>query len=85
MGTKVNLNTAFHPQMDGQAKHTIQTLEDILRACIIDFKVNWDKHLPLVEFSYNNSYHLSISMAPFEALYGRRCRSLIGWFEVCES
>ncbi|WMV18705.1 hypothetical protein MTR67_012090 [Solanum verrucosum] len=69
---------------DGQAERTIQTLEDMLRACVIDFKGNWDDHLPLIEFSYNNSYHSSIAMAPFEALYGRRCRSPIGWFEVGE-
>ena len=71
--------------MDGQAKCTIQTLEDILRAFIVDFKGNWDKHLPLVEFSYNNSYHSSIVMSPNESLYGRRFRSPIGCFEVGES
>ena len=62
----------------------MQTLEDMLRACIIDFKGHWDKHLPLVEFAYNNSYHSFIFMAPYEALYGRRCRSHIGWFEMRE-
>ena len=56
----------------------------MLRACFIDFKGNWDKHLPSVEFAYNNSFHSSISMAPYEALYGRSCRSPIGWFEVGE-
>ena len=66
--------------MDGQAEPNIQTLEDMLRAFIIDFKGNWDKHLPLVEFAYNNIFHVSISMALFEALYGRRCRSPIGFF-----
>ena len=80
----VKLSTAFHPQTDGQAKHTKQTLEDILRECIIDFKENWDKHLSVVEFAYNNSFHLSISIGPYESLYGRRCRSPIGWFEVGE-
>ncbi|WMV23522.1 hypothetical protein MTR67_016913, partial [Solanum verrucosum] len=85
LGSKVNLSTAFHPQTDGQAERTIQTLEDILRACVIDFKGNWDDHLPLIEFAYNNSYHSSIQMAPYEALYGRRCRSPIGWFEVGEA
>jgi len=84
LGTQVKLSTAFHPQTDGQAERTIQTLEDMLRACVIDFKGNWDDHLPLIEFSYNNSYHSSIVMAPFEALYGRRCRSPVGWFEVGE-
>ena len=54
----------------------------MLMACIIVFKGSWDRHLPLVEFSYNNCFHSSISMAPYEALYGRRCRSPIGWFEV---
>ncbi|WMV25944.1 hypothetical protein MTR67_019329 [Solanum verrucosum] len=70
--------------VDGQAELIIQTLEDMLRACMIDFKGNWDDHLPLTEFSYNNNYHSSILMAPYEALYGRRCRSPIGWFEVGE-
>ena len=82
LGTKVKLSTAFHPQMDSQAEHTIQTLEDMLRDCIIDFKGNWDKHLSLIEVSYNNTYHSSISMAPYEAFYGRICRSPIGWFKV---
>ena len=68
--------------MDGQAEHTIQTLEDMIRSCSINFKGNWDKHLYLVDFTYKNSFHSSISMAPYEALYGRRCRSPIGWFEV---
>ncbi|KAH0636086.1 hypothetical protein KY289_036001 [Solanum tuberosum] len=85
LGTQVNLSTAFHPQTDGQAEHTIQTLEDMLRACVIDFKGSWDDHLPLIEFAYNNSYHSSIQMAPYEALYGRRCRFPVGWFEVGEA
>ena len=82
LGTLVKLSTAFHPQTDGQAERTIQTLEDMLRACVIEFRGNWDDHLPLIEFSYNNSYHSSIGMAPFEELYGRRCRYPVGWFEV---
>ncbi|WMV29487.1 hypothetical protein MTR67_022872 [Solanum verrucosum] len=69
LGTRVKFSTAFQPQTDGQAERTIQTLEDILRACVIDFKCNWDDHLSLIEFAYNNSYHSSIGMAPFEALY----------------
>ena len=77
--------TAFHAQNDRQLECIIQTLEDMLKACVIDFKGSWDDHLPLIEFSYNNSYHSSIGMAPFEALYGRRCRSPVGWFEVGES
>ncbi|GJS88248.1 putative reverse transcriptase domain-containing protein [Tanacetum coccineum] len=70
LGTQLDMSTAYHPQMDGQSKRTIQTLEDMLRACVIDFGKGWDRHLPLVEFSYNNSYHTSIKDAPFEALYG---------------
>ena len=81
----MNLSTAFHPQTDGQEERTIQTLEDMLRVCVIDFKGNWDDHLPLIEFAYNNNYHSSIQMAPYEALYGRRCKSPIGWFEFGEA
>ncbi|GKE80807.1 putative reverse transcriptase domain-containing protein, partial [Tanacetum coccineum] len=82
LGTDVNISTAYHPELDGQSERTIQTLEDMLRACVIDFGKSWDIHLSLVEFSYNNSYHSSIKAAPFEALYGRKCRSLICWSEV---
>ncbi|GKE23544.1 putative reverse transcriptase domain-containing protein [Tanacetum coccineum] len=70
---------------DGQSERTIQTLEDMLRACVLDFRKGWDRHLPLVEFSYNNSYHTNIKAAPFEALYGRKCRSPICWAEVGDS
>ncbi|GJU98102.1 putative reverse transcriptase domain-containing protein [Tanacetum coccineum] len=84
LGTRVDLSTAYHPQMDGQSERTIQTLEDMLRACIIDFGGSWDVHLPLAEFSYNNSYHSSIRCAPFEALYGRKCRSPMLWAEIGE-
>ncbi|GJZ69040.1 putative reverse transcriptase domain-containing protein [Tanacetum coccineum] len=70
---------------DGQSKRTIQTLEDMLRACMIDFGIGWDNHLPLVEFSYNDSYHTSIKAAPFEALYGQKCRSSFCWTEVGDS
>ncbi|GKA09180.1 putative reverse transcriptase domain-containing protein [Tanacetum coccineum] len=76
------MSTAYHPQTDGQNERTIQTLEDMLRACVIDFRKGWDRHLPLVEFSYNNSYHTSIKAAPFEALYDRKYRSPICWAEV---
>nr|GEX29449.1 putative reverse transcriptase domain-containing protein [Tanacetum cinerariifolium] len=82
LGTQLNLSTAYHPKTDGQSERTIQTLEDMLRACAIDFGNSWDRHLPLVEFSYNNSYHASIKDAPFEELYGRKCRSLVCWSEV---
>ncbi|GJZ18758.1 putative reverse transcriptase domain-containing protein [Tanacetum coccineum] len=75
LGTQLDMSTAYHPKTDGQSKRTIQTLEDMLRACVIDFGKGWERHLPLVEFSYNNSYHASIKAAPFEALYGRKCRS----------
>ncbi|WMV38182.1 hypothetical protein MTR67_031567 [Solanum verrucosum] len=68
--------------MDVQSEKTIQVLEDMLRACVIDFGGHWDKFLPLCEFSYNKSYHCSIDMAPFEAFYGRGGRSPIGWFET---
>ncbi|KAJ9539016.1 hypothetical protein OSB04_031749 [Centaurea solstitialis] len=68
LGTRVDLSTAYHPQTDGQTERTIQTLEDMLRACVLEFGGSWDDHLPLVEFSYNNSYHASILCAPYEAL-----------------
>ncbi|GKC01148.1 putative reverse transcriptase domain-containing protein, partial [Tanacetum coccineum] len=77
LGTNLDMSTAYHPQTDGQSERTIQTLEDMLRACVIDFGSSWDRHFPLVEFSYNNSYHASIKAAPYEALYGRKCRSHI--------
>ncbi|GJV24040.1 putative reverse transcriptase domain-containing protein [Tanacetum coccineum] len=82
LGTQLDMSTAYHPQTDGQSERTIQTLEDMLRACVIDFGKGWDRHLPLVEFSYNNSYHTSIKAAPFEVLYGRKCRPPICWAEV---
>lgn len=82
LDTNLDMSTAYHPQTDGQSERTIQTLEDMLRACVIDFGSSWDRHLPLVEFSYNNSYHASIKAAPFEALYGRKCRSPVSWSEV---
>ncbi|GJS31497.1 putative reverse transcriptase domain-containing protein [Tanacetum coccineum] len=83
--TRLDMSTAYHPQTDGQSERTIQTLEDMLRACVMDFGGSWDTHLPLIEFSYNNSYHTSIKCAPFEALYGRKCRSPVIWTEVGES
>ena len=84
MGTKLSLSTAFHPQTDGQSERTIQILEDMLRACVLDFGGSWNKYLPLIEFSYNNSYQSTIEMAPYELLYGRRCRSPLHWDEVGE-
>ncbi|GKF03856.1 putative reverse transcriptase domain-containing protein, partial [Tanacetum coccineum] len=74
----------YHPQTDGQSERIIQTLENMLRACVLDFGESWDVYLLLVEFSYNNSYHSSVRCAPFEALYGRKCHSLIMWAEVRE-
>ncbi|GJU61413.1 putative reverse transcriptase domain-containing protein [Tanacetum coccineum] len=82
LGTNLDMSTAYHPETDGQSERTIQTLEDMLRACVIDFGSGWDKHLPLAEFSYNNSYHASIKATHFEALYGRKCRSPVCWSEV---
>ena len=78
------MSTASHPQTDGQSERTIQILEDMLRACILDLKGNWEEHLPLVEFAYNNSYQASIQMEPYEALYGRPFRSPVCWTEVGE-
>ncbi|GJV72946.1 putative reverse transcriptase domain-containing protein [Tanacetum coccineum] len=84
LGTNLDMSTAYHPQTDGQSERTIQTLEDILCACVIDFGKGWVNHFPLVEFSYNNIYHASIKAALFEALYGRKCRSPMCWAEVGE-
>ncbi|GJY49145.1 putative reverse transcriptase domain-containing protein [Tanacetum coccineum] len=84
LGTSLDMSTAYHPQIDGQSERTIQTLKDMLRACAIDFGKGWVNHLPLVEFSYNNSYHASIKATPFEALYGRKCCSPVYWAEAGE-
>ncbi|GJU02294.1 putative reverse transcriptase domain-containing protein [Tanacetum coccineum] len=84
LGTRLDISTAYHPQTDGQSERTIQTLEDMLRACVLDFEGSWDAYLSLVEFSYKNSYHSSVRCAPFEALYGRKCHSPIMWPEVRE-
>ena len=85
MGTQLSMSTAFHPQKDGQSERTIQILEDMLRACVLDLKGSREEHFPLVEFAYNNSYQASIQMAPYEALYRRPCRSPICWTEVGKS
>ncbi|WMV19554.1 hypothetical protein MTR67_012939 [Solanum verrucosum] len=82
LGTELAFSTTFHPQTNRQSERTIQVLEDMLRARVINFGGHWDKFLPLCEFSYNNSYHSSIDMTPFKAFYGRKCRSPIGWFEA---
>nr|GEX07023.1 hypothetical protein [Tanacetum cinerariifolium] len=80
--TRLDMSTTYHPETDGQSERTIQTLDDMLRACVLNFGKGRDKHLPLVEFSYNNSYHTSLKAASFEALYGCKCRSPICWAEV---
>nr|GFC08365.1 reverse transcriptase domain-containing protein [Tanacetum cinerariifolium] len=85
LGTQLDMSTTYHPKMDGQSERTIQTLEDMLRSCVNDFGGSWDRHFPLVEFLYNNSYHASIKDAPFAALYWRKCRSPVCWSEVGDS
>ena len=85
LGSQLRLRLAYHPQTDGQSERTIQSLEDLLRVCVLEQGGTWDSHLPLIEFTYNNSYHSSIGMAPFEALYGRRCRTPLCWYESGES
>ncbi|KAA3487114.1 Retrotransposable element Tf2 [Gossypium australe] len=84
LGTKLDFSTAFHPQSDGQSERVIQILEDMLRGCVIDFRGSWEGFLPLAEFAYNNSYQSSIQMAPYEALYGRKCRTPTCWTELGE-
>ena len=84
LGTKLIRSSAYHPQTDGQTERINQILEDMLRACAIQYGKYWDKCLALAEFSYNNSYPSSLQMAPFEALYGRRCRTLLSWSQARE-
>jgi hypothetical protein len=84
MGTELNYSTAFHPQTDGQAERVNQVLEELLRACVLTYWLDWEKSLSYVEFSYNNGYQASLRMAFFEALYGRRCRTPLMWSEVGE-
>ena len=85
LGTKLRLSSAYHPQTDGQSERTIQSLEDLLRACVLDHRGSWDDLLPLIEFTYNNSFHSSIGMAPYEALYGRKCQTPLCWYQDGES
>ena len=85
MGTRLTMSTSFHPQTNGQSERTIQVLEDMLRACVLDHKGSWEENLPLVQFAYNCSYQASIWMAPYEALYRRPCRSSLCWIELGES
>ena len=84
LGTLLNFSTAFHPQTDGQFEIVIQVLEDMLQGCVLDFPESWDRYISLMEFSYNNSYQSSIRMAPYEALYERKCRTLVCWTELNE-
>ncbi|CAN6728293.1 unnamed protein product [Malus baccata var. baccata] len=84
LGTRLLYSTAYHPQTDGQSERTIQTLEDMLRTSVMQFGDDWHAKLDLMEFAYNNSYHSSIGMAPFEALYGKTCRTPLCWSEVGE-
>ena len=82
LGTRLEFSTTLHPQTDGQTERVNQILEDMLRASVLDYGSSWDDNLPYAEFSYNNSYQSSLKMAPFKALYGRRCRTLLLWDEV---
>jgi hypothetical protein len=84
MGTELNYITAFHPQTDGQTERGNQVLEDLLRACVLIYESDWEKSLSYAEFTYNNSYQANLKMAPFEALYGRKCRTPFMWSEVGE-
>nr|GEY67873.1 reverse transcriptase domain-containing protein [Tanacetum cinerariifolium] len=85
LGTDISMSNAYHPETKGRSERTIQTLEDMLRAYVIDFGKGWVKHFPLAKFLYNNSYHASIKAAPYEALYGQKCRSPVCWAEVGEA
>ena len=85
LGTKLKLSSAYHPKTDRQTKRTIQSLEDLLRACVLEQRSAWDIHFSLIEFTYNNSFHSSIGMTLFEALYGRRCRTPRCWCKYGES
>ena len=85
MDTKLNFSSAYHPQTDGQTERTNQVLEDMLRACALKYGGSWDKSLPFVELSYNNSYQASLKMAPFKELYGWKCRTPLYWSETGES
>jgi transposase InsO family protein len=79
LGTQLNLSTTYHPEIDGKTKRVNQVMEDMLRMYVMDNQTQWEKYLPLVEFAYNNSYHISIGMPPYKALYGRPCRMPLSW------
>jgi hypothetical protein len=84
LDTQLRFNSAYHPQTNGQTERVNQILEDILRACTLQYGRSWDKNLPYMEFSYNNIYQESLKMAPFEMLYGRRCWTPLFWSETGE-
>ena len=84
LSTRLNFSTTFHPQTDGQLERVIQVLEDMMRSYVIDYEGSWDRHIPLVEFLYNNSFQSSIGIVPYEALYGRKCRTPLCWTELSE-
>ena len=84
LGTRLNFSTAFHLQTDGQSERVIQVLKDMLRSCVIDYEGSWDRHIPLVEFVYNNSFQSSIGMVPYKVLYRRKCRTPLCWIELSE-
>ena len=84
LGTRLNFSTAFYPETYGQSKIVIQVLEDMLQGCVLDFPRSWDRYISLMEFAYNNSYQSSICMASYEALYGRKCRTLVCWAKLNE-
>jgi hypothetical protein len=84
LDTQLHFSSAYHPQTDGQTKRVNQILEDMLRACALQYGISWDKSLSYAEFSYNNSYQESLKMASFEMLYGRRCRTPLFWNEIGE-
>lgn len=85
LGTRLKFSTTFHPQTNRQSERTILILEDMMRSCMLDFGGSWSKYVPLIEFSYNNSYQETIGMPPYEFLYGRKCRSPLHWEEAGES
>jgi hypothetical protein len=84
MGTKLDFSSAYHPQTDGQTERVNQVMEDMLRACVLTYGQDWEQSLPYAEFSDNNSYQASLGMSPFEALYGRKCKTPLMWSEVGE-
>jgi hypothetical protein len=82
MGTKLDFSSSYHSQTDGQTERVNQIIEDMLRACVLTYGKDWEQSLPYAEFLYNNGYQASLGMSPFEALYGRKCRTPLMWSEV---